>query len=161
MIDSFNDAIREVFQQLLSEVRSSLRWTPPYIYPGLFEEQQLESRPMVDHHGRSPRQDMETAQILVRSILGEEMVEPEGQWWLSFADADLPEGSQFLGVAIVKARGIASAAQTAHRLGINPGGEVMGMQVPQGKQIPSEYCNHLLTRTEAESVPFEIVEREG
>lgn len=45
-------------------------------------------------------------------------------WWLSFADPDLPEGTQFLGAALVPALTIEGAITQAHLLGINPGGQV-------------------------------------
>src|SRR5215467_1689157 len=51
-------------------------------------------------------------------------VSNEPTWfWLSFADANLPESEQFLGVAIVRAGGIMEAALVARLRGINPGGE--------------------------------------
>lgn len=49
----------------------------------------------------------------------------EAWWWLSFAT---DEG--FLGGALVKACGMASAVDKAHLLKINPGGEVAGWQLP-------------------------------
>jgi len=48
-------------------------------------------------------------------------------YWLSFADGSLPEGSQFLGACIVRAISDLDAVCVAHRLGINPGGEVQIM----------------------------------
>jgi hypothetical protein len=46
-------------------------------------------------------------------------------WWLSFAG----DGGN-LGVAVVAARNFGSAIAEAYRLGINPGGEVMGFECP-------------------------------
>ena len=72
----------------------------------------------------------------------------EQWWWLSFADPERPEGTQFLGVAIVQAPGIVSAAAVAHRLNINPGGEVAGIPIP-AEQVPADqYRNRLLTKQE-------------
>jgi hypothetical protein len=51
------------------------------------------------------------------------------RWWLSFADATRPAGSQFLGICIVRAVDMVSAIKVAHALGINPGGEVRGFVV--------------------------------
>lgn len=69
--------------------------------------------------------------------------------WLSFADPDLPPGTQFLGVAIVEARDVIDAALEAHRLRINPGGEVLCAELPG---IPPErWQNVLLGREEAEA----------
>jgi len=50
-------------------------------------------------------------------------------WWLSFADASLQAGEQSLGVVIVEAADIVSAARAAWSLGCNPGGEVKGMRI--------------------------------
>lgn len=45
-------------------------------------------------------------------------------YWMSFCDPKRPEGTQFLGVAIVEAADEASAVLVSHQLGINPGGEI-------------------------------------
>jgi hypothetical protein len=45
-------------------------------------------------------------------------------FWMSFCDPDLPEGSQFLGVAIVEAKDERTAIVTAWDQNCNPGGEV-------------------------------------
>ena len=50
-------------------------------------------------------------------------------WWLSFVDAELPPGEQFLGVCIVEAETDLDAVRTTHSLGINPGGEVIAVQI--------------------------------
>ena len=47
-------------------------------------------------------------------------------WWLSFATDD-----ECLGIAIVEAMGMIDATKKCHRLGINPGGQVMGFLVPE------------------------------
>jgi hypothetical protein len=47
-----------------------------------------------------------------------------GWWYLSFAD------DGWLGAAIVEGDSIVSAAARAHALGINPGGEVLGVELP-------------------------------
>ena len=74
-------------------------------------------------------------------------------WWLSFADGDLPKGSQFLGVAIVRGWGILAATIRAHALGINPGGEVAGVQIPLERLPDPSFRERLLTREEAEALP--------
>ena len=75
-------------------------------------------------------------------------------WWLSFCDGDRPEGQQFLGVSVVDGFNLASAAANAHRLGCNPGGEVMGIEAPEDMihMVPESYRNRLLTRSEAEEL---------
>jgi hypothetical protein len=64
--------------------------------------------------------------------------------WVSFADSSLPEGLQFLGVAIIRARDVADAAAMAHALGINPGGEVLAMPVPADFGDPPIELDHKL-----------------
>jgi hypothetical protein len=51
-------------------------------------------------------------------------------WWLSFCDPDRPRGEKFKHAVIVEGRDIVEAADEAWRLGINPGGEVMGYELP-------------------------------
>lgn len=90
-------------------------------------------------------------------LLDEATTGADRWWWLSFADATLPKGTQFLGACIVRARGMVSAVSRAHVLGINPGGEVVGYELPAAADeigIPDDYCNRLLTREEAERGPF-------
>lgn len=53
-------------------------------------------------------------------------------WWLSFADASLPKGEQFLGAVIID--GVAdmiTAIRAAHAAGINPGGDVVAQMLPE------------------------------
>lgn len=50
---------------------------------------------------------------------------PAAFYWLSFASE---EGN--LGCALVEASSMEEAVTEAHRLGINPGGEVMGVEIP-------------------------------
>jgi hypothetical protein len=69
-------------------------------------------------------------------------------FWLTFGDPDAPSDKRFLGVAIFdmdESRCRASLAEIvhkAHRLGINPGGQVSVQEV---ESIPDEYKNRLLT----------------
>ena len=70
-------------------------------------------------------------------------------FWLSFADSNRPTGEQFLGVAIVEAIDIADATEKCWRLGINPGGEVLSVEVPEEKyESYSPHTNKLLTKEE-------------
>ena len=66
-------------------------------------------------------------------------------FWLSFCDANKPNGQQFLGVAIVFARDIIEAAKYARLLGINPGGEVLAVETDPNDIAP-EHFNKLLTK---------------
>ena len=47
-------------------------------------------------------------------------------WWLSYADPNLPEGTQFLGVVIAATSIFEMATVEASVRGLNPGGECMG-----------------------------------
>lgn len=80
----------------------------------------------------------------------QDQAQPGGWWWLSFADGNLPEGEQFLGVAIVPGGGIMEAVLNAKFLGCNPGGEVMGIQIPD-EHVPHErYRHRLLSKQDLE-----------
>jgi hypothetical protein len=75
-----------------------------------------------------------------------------GIHWLSFCDPKKPEGSRFLGVLVVRERGFTSALQFTHRVGLNPGGEVQGYELPSDprfESILSGSFNRLLSRPEA------------
>lgn len=74
----------------------------------------------------------------------EQAAQERGWWWLSFVDPEKPYGQRFLGVAIVQGYGVASAANRAHELGVNPGGEVKAVELT-GDDIPArEFRNRLL-----------------
>jgi hypothetical protein len=72
-------------------------------------------------------------------------------FWFSFADGTLPEGSQFLGCAVVEAPDFHSAVMTTWILGCNPGGEVKAQEIPDQLMpaIPLSDRNRLLTRVDA------------
>jgi len=78
------------------------------------------------------------------------------QWWLSFADPELPKGTQFLGVAIVEAESFHQALQLSHAIGVNPGGEVCGYELNIGR-VSAEYTNRLLQSPEVENITPERV----
>lgn len=91
----------------------------------------------------------ERAQALVDKCL-EEMLNPDPAWyWLSFIDPDRPQGRRFLGVAVVRAEGPLSATNKAHDLGINPGGEVAIIRLPDDYKVIPEYVHRLLRVEEA------------
>lgn len=74
-------------------------------------------------------------------------------WWLSFCDTDKPAGTQFLGVAIVQAATESAAVTRAHKIGVNPGGQVtIAGPLPAGA-IAAEWCDRLLTADEADAIP--------
>lgn len=65
-------------------------------------------------------------------------------FWLSFADGDRPKGQQFLGVIVVRALYFELAVARTHELGINPGGEVAGMEIPAHVPPPDEMLDKLV-----------------
>jgi hypothetical protein len=91
--------------------------------------------------------------------------------WMSFIDEDRPKGVRFLGVNVVditpeeeeyqlllhpemhdkvKGPAICAAAAKAWHLGINPGGEVMAMEMRPGV-MPEDMKNRLLTQADLEA----------
>ena len=67
-------------------------------------------------------------------------------WWLSFADDD-----GFRGLVILEAPGFIAAVEKSRELGINPGGQVRGLEIPpHGMHLfPEKYRNRLLPRATA------------
>ncbi len=84
---------------------------------------------------------------MVKKALEREVGSPPQCYWLSFADPDLPKGSQFLGVVITNAVGVAHAMQKCWDLGCNPGGQVMAYPTDAAK-IPKECFDRLLSKQE-------------
>lgn len=70
--------------------------------------------------------------------------------WLSFSDESPPAGRGFLGVAIVNAPSFLDAVTRANMLGINPGGEVRGIELPDGIDADAleRFGHRLLTKAE-------------
>src|SRR5260221_7432566 len=70
-------------------------------------------------------------------------------FWISFADADLPKGTQFLGAVVVEACCPLSAVQNSHDLGLNPGGEACLVKIPDEYVRPdAKWINRLLSRAD-------------
>lgn len=84
-------------------------------------------------------------------------------WYFSFANADLPKGSQFLGVAIVEAETEKQAISETWKRGINPGGGVVFIPIPEDVVVPIAAQNRLLNRAEVETFfgPTDQVEGPG
>ena len=74
-------------------------------------------------------------------------------FWLSFADPGRPEGTQFLGVAIIQGSTLAAAITRSHMLKVNPGGEIASMGPIDARYIAAEWRDRLLTKDEALAVP--------
>jgi hypothetical protein len=67
-------------------------------------------------------------------------------WWLSFADWRGP-----LGATIVRAHSFPEAVRVAHLLGVNPGGQVCGAEVPADLATMFEgYTERALSREDLE-----------
>ena len=77
--------------------------------------------------------------------LAEEKGNDESCWWMSYCDGSLPKGSQFLGVTIIKAKGMAHAVQRAWDMGINPGGEIQAYETDPAAIAPDHF-NRLLSK---------------
>lgn len=82
----------------------------------------------------------------MQEVMDQDMTKPETWWWVSFADPNLPEGEQFLGVIIIMGGGIGEITQKAFAMGINPGGEVKAIPIPD-EHVPDErFRNKLLSK---------------
>ncbi len=86
-------------------------------------------------------------------------------FWLSFADASLPEGTQFLGGAIVQAKDARATIVVAADAGCNPGGGVQIQYVAPNQPLPvyavlEKWRDRLLNREESEQIGGEL-ERAG
>jgi hypothetical protein len=72
---------------------------------------------------------------------------PMTTFWLTFSDPDAPSDKRFLGVAIFdidesrRQASVVEIVRKAHKLGINPGGQVSVQEV---ESIPDEYKNRLI-----------------
>lgn len=74
------------------------------------------------------------------------------RWWLSFCDPEKPEGQQFLGVCILFAPDFGTAVAGASTMGLNPGGEVLGSELPETTEVDLAWMERLLSRAEAEAL---------
>ena len=80
-------------------------------------------------------------------------------FWLSFCDAGLPKGQQFLGACLVEGDDLVEATIKARELGINPGGEILGVIADPATVglIRAHWKNRLLSKEECESMDREIL----
>jgi hypothetical protein len=81
-----------------------------------------------------------------------EQNEPIRTWWLSFAD-----DGEFLGVAVVRARGVLDAIDICNEHGCGTGGrgEVHGVKMVEGK-IAEKWFGRLLTESEVSELNAEL-----
>ena len=92
---------------------------------------------------------------------------PMSLFFLSFCDAGLPKGSQFLGGCIVEGGDtgdgridLALAIQAAWRQGCNPGGEVQATPVTEELRDVVQrggWCGRLLSRSECEAMDAAVM----
>jgi hypothetical protein len=79
-------------------------------------------------------------------------------YWLSFADAQKPKGSQFLGARIIEGVTLMAAIKAAHIMGLNPGGEVQAVAFQvldeKGEAIMKNWKESLLTEAQCEALDF-------
>lgn len=55
----------------------------------------------------------------------------EKLWWLTFSDPHLSFEKRFLGIAVVTAETFEGALKKTWELGINPGGQVQGLELEE------------------------------
>lgn len=91
-----------------------------------------------------------------REVNAEELAQSAGVpslWWLSFADTT-EGGGGFLGVVVVEAFGFVAAIERVSALGLNPGGEVSGGEIPLGS-VDAKYLGRLLNAIEAHAAQID------
>lgn len=81
-----------------------------------------------------------TWEARVEKILGKELTEPLRWHYLSFAD------EKFNGAVILQCHGVTDGVMQTHALGINPGGQVMAVPMPDEVLPAEQYRNRLLTK---------------
>jgi hypothetical protein len=72
-------------------------------------------------------------------------------YWLSFCEDKKPEGEKFLGACMIVATDTIEAVKLAHEKKINPGGQVMSVNIPVTDEEIAHaepYLNRLLTAEE-------------
>lgn len=87
----------------------------------------------------------------ISEVLTEELQTVERWHYLSFAE-DRQDG--FLGAVVIKAYGIADAILRCHNQSINPGGQVMAVEMPDDvvAQVPESHRNRLLSKKELQEI---------
>ncbi len=128
-----------------------MNWTEPP--PDLDSPTAANLRAMREQHGVDSPEAQAAFDLRLAEVLFEEAMAPEpGLWWLSFADPDLPTGTQFLGALVIEAPGYMAAITLASMAGLNPGGEVQGIGPIPVAAIEPRWHNRLLTRAEVDEI---------
>jgi hypothetical protein len=84
-------------------------------------------------------------------LAGEEMRDNPKHWmYLSFAGPDTFNGGVF-----IEAHGLITAVIRCNELGINPHGEVVGVDVPEGHLPAEEYRNRVLSLEDLQAAGLE------
>ena len=81
-------------------------------------------------------------------ITKQELAKPERWHYVSFAD---DERGGFLGVVVIKGHGVTDCISKCHRLGINPGGQVLCVPIPDDGSVimpDPDDCNKLLNKAD-------------
>jgi hypothetical protein len=77
-------------------------------------------------------------------------------YFMSFVDFDKDQEQEFIGACIVRAKNSEDAPQEAWRRGCNPGGEMIGLLVPDDRLPDERWYNRTLTREEVEDMGEEV-----
>lgn len=93
------------------------------------------------------RGHLEVCDALRQKVLNDEAKNPLQYLFLSFVSDHI-----FLGGIIVKTHGLAHAIRDTHRMGINPGGEVLATVITDDMVPDESFMNRLLTRAEIEAL---------
>lgn len=80
----------------------------------------------------------------------------ERLFYMSFADPDLPAGTQFLGALILRAPSLEAAVTLSHLLRLNPGGEIAIIEAPPEVDFPDRYQERLMSKKEIEEMDREL-----
>lgn len=83
------------------------------------------------------------------------------RYWLSFCDPSRPEGSRFVGVAVVESEGIQDAIRTAWVMGCNPGGQVQVILLPALDTLMPESARLLSETPHNVLLSYDDLERLG
>jgi len=70
-------------------------------------------------------------------------------FWLSFCDPDRPKGTQFLGALVAEGDDFIEAVRESHLRGVNPGGEVLSVELPETVEVEAHRLWHLMAAEEA------------
>jgi hypothetical protein len=81
----------------------------------------------------------------IDAFVRDEQRSPERLYYMSFVDED---NDRFLGAIVTRAHGPATALLKVNQLRINPGGQVVTIQMPEAPPIDPSVCDRLLTREE-------------